>query len=252
MKKIRRGYELEGTSFFWQTKPGANENLWAVGYMGLPMLYLHYTMFYESLAGLANEEQVKEWLPKARELKILGCYAQTEMGHGTNIAGLETTATLDKSTDEFIIHTPTISATKWWPGEMGGCTNFAMVYANLIIDGKSHGVNPFLVQTRSLEDHMPLKGITCGDLGPKLGYNSKDNGFLSFDHVRIPRKQMMMRYVSVSKDGKVENHGDKRVLYSIMLATRVLMVKGAGWDLQRGCTIGLRYSAVRRQFSNLK
>lgn len=109
------------------------------------------------------------------------------MGHGTNVAGLETTATFDKSNDEFVIHTPSISAIKWWPGEMGGFTNYAITYANLIIDGKSYGVNPFLVQIRDLNTHMPMKGIKCGDIGPKLGYNSKDNGWLSFDQVRIPR-----------------------------------------------------------------
>jgi acyl-CoA oxidase len=67
------------------------------------------------------------------------------MGHGTNVAGLETTATFDKSTDEFIIHTPFISAIKWWPGEMGGVANYAIAYADLIIEGKHYGVCPFLV-----------------------------------------------------------------------------------------------------------
>ena len=90
-------------------------------------------MFYQTLENLTSEEQYHEWVPKALNLKILGCYAQTELGHGTNVAGLETTATFDKSTDEFIIHTPSISATKWWPGEMGGFTNYALVYANVII-----------------------------------------------------------------------------------------------------------------------
>jgi hypothetical protein len=36
-------------------------------------------------------------------------YAQTELGHGSNLAGLETTATLDKSTDEWVIHSPHLS-----------------------------------------------------------------------------------------------------------------------------------------------
>ena len=70
---------------------------------------------------------------------------------------------------------------------MGGFTNYAITYADLIIDGKHYGVNPFLVQIRDLNTHMQMKGIKCGDIGPKLGYNSKDNGWLSFDHVRIPR-----------------------------------------------------------------
>ena len=66
-------------------------------------------------------------------LNILGCYAQTEMGHGSNVAGIETTATFDKATDEFIIHTPTIKATKFWPGGLGIIATHAVVMAKLII-----------------------------------------------------------------------------------------------------------------------
>lgn len=54
----------------------------------------------------------------------------------------------------------------------------------------------FIVQLRSLEDHSPLPGITVGDIGMKFGngaYNTMDNGVLQFDHVRIPRDQMLMR-----------------------------------------------------------
>ena len=75
----------------------------------------------------------------------MGCYAQTEIGHGSDIAGLETTATFDEKTDEFVIHTPSISATKWWPGDMGQFSTHAVVFAQLIIEGNSYGVMPFLV-----------------------------------------------------------------------------------------------------------
>lgn len=73
-------------------------------------------------------------------LNIIGCYAQTELGHGSNVAGLETTATLDKATDEFVVHTPTIKATKYWPGSLGLQATHAIVYARLVIDGKDNGV----------------------------------------------------------------------------------------------------------------
>jgi acyl-CoA oxidase len=71
---------------------------------------------------------------------MLGCYAQTELGHGSNVAGIETTATLDKETDEFIIHSPTVSATKFWPGDLGRFTTHAIVFARLLIDGNDFGV----------------------------------------------------------------------------------------------------------------
>ena len=42
-----------------------------------------------------------------------------------------------------------------------------------------------------------MAGITVGDIGTKLGYNSIDNGFLRLDNVRIPRENMLMGYSQV-------------------------------------------------------
>ena len=67
-------------------------------------------------------------------MDIIGTYAQTEIGHGSNVAGLETTATFDKKTDEFVINTPKNTATKWWCGDMGRFSNYAIVFARLKID----------------------------------------------------------------------------------------------------------------------
>jgi len=114
-------------------------------------------------------------------MKKTGCYAQTELGHGSNIAGLETTATLDQKTDEWVIHSPTVTSTKYWPGGLGSWANHAAVFARCIVDGSDYGVNCFLVQIRDYDEHYPVKGVKCGDLGPKLGYKSKDNGWLMFD-----------------------------------------------------------------------
>lgn len=74
-----------------------------------------------------------------------------------------------------------------WPGELGLNSNWALVYASLYVDGKKLGVHPFMVPIRHSETHRPLPGVTVGDIGPKWGYHSKDNGYLAFNHVRIPR-----------------------------------------------------------------
>ena len=112
---------------------------------------------------------------------MIGCYAQTELGHGSNVAGIETTATLDKTTDEFVINTPNIKATKFWPGSLGVFSTHAILFARCISGENDFGVQPFIVPIRSTEDHKPLPGVSVGDIGEKLGYNSVDNGYLSFD-----------------------------------------------------------------------
>ena len=73
-------------------------------------------------------------------MNMIGAYSQTEYGHGSNVSGLETTATFDKKNDEFIIHSPTLTSTKLWAGGTGLWANFATVYARLKIDGKNHGI----------------------------------------------------------------------------------------------------------------
>ena len=166
------------------------------------------------------------------------------------MAGLQTTATFDKDTDEFVIHTPTMTATKWWPGDLGQFSTHAIVFARCIIDENDFGVLPFLVQIRSVETFMPEKGIRCGDMGPKMGYNSKNNGWCTFDQVRIPRDQMLMKYTSVDRDGSFSVEGDTRALYSVMMSIRMQLIFGSSSYLLRGCLIGLRYSVCRRQFKN--
>lgn len=86
-------------------------------------------MFITSIERLGSDEQGKLWLPKAKKLAIIGCYAQTELGHGSNVAGIETTATLDKASDEWVIHSPTVTSTKFWPGGLGITSNHAVVFA---------------------------------------------------------------------------------------------------------------------------
>jgi len=97
---------------------------------------------------------------------------------------------------------------------------------------------------------MPMKGVKCGDMGPKMGYNSKNNGWCTFDHVRIPRQNLLMKYTRVDRDGSFSIEGDTRALYSVMMNIRMQLLTHSSHFLMRGCLIAVRYSVVRRQFKN--
>ncbi|GMJ11001.1 acyl-CoA oxidase 1 [Hibiscus trionum] len=215
---------------------------------------LQWGMFIPAIKANGSEEQKAKWLPLAYKVKILGCYAQTELGHGSNVRGLETTATFDPHTDEFLLHSPTLTSSKWWPGGMGKVSTHAVVYARLITDGQDHGVHAFIVQLRSLDDLSPLPGITVGDIGMKFGsgaYNSMDNGVMRFDHVRIPRDQMLMGISQVTRDGKyMQSDVPRQLMYGPMVYVRQKIVADASTALSRAVCIATRYSAVRRQFGS--
>jgi acyl-CoA oxidase len=131
---------------------------------------LHASMFLITLRDQGTPEQHKLFLEKAENYEIIGCYAQTELGHGSNVRGLETIATWNASDKTFTLHSPHLTASKWWIGSMGRTANHAVVMAQLMIDGKNYGPHPFVVQIRDMKTHQPLENIHVGDIGPKFGY----------------------------------------------------------------------------------
>jgi acyl-CoA oxidase len=219
---------------------------------------LHWGMFVPNIVSLCDDEQKAEWLPLCRDWRMIGCYAQTELGHGSNVRALETTATFlpeakgGMKGGSFIINSPTLTSTKFWPGTLGRTANHAMVIARLI-DGKGIdlGVHNFLVPLRSMKDHTLLPGVKTGDIGPKIGYNVMDNGFASFDNVAIPRRNMAMRFASIDEQGnfskKSVSEASQKITYITMMQVRAYIVDEAGKALSTACTIVIRYSAVRRQ-----
>ncbi|CAA7393058.1 unnamed protein product [Spirodela intermedia] len=217
-------------------------------------LDLHWGMFVPAIKGQGTEEQQEKWLPLASRMEIIGCYAQTELGHGSNVQGLETTATFDPKTDEFIIHSPSLTSYKWWPGGLGKVSTHVVVYARLVSGGQEHGIYGFIVQLRSLDDHTPLPGIIIGDIGTKFGsgaYNTMDNGFVCFNRVRIPRNHMLMRFCQVTREGNVcLSDVPKQMVYGTMVYVRQTIVSDASWALSRAVCIAVRYSAIRRQFGS--
>ncbi|XP_037038334.1 probable peroxisomal acyl-coenzyme A oxidase 1 [Bradysia coprophila] len=208
---------------------------------------LQFSMFLPALIKLGTPEQQAKWVPKAMNLSIIGTYAQTEMGHGTFIRGLETISTYDPQTKEFVIHSPTITAYKWWPGGLGHTVNYAIVFAQLYSLGKHHGLHPFIVQLREDETHKPKRGITIGEIGNKVGFNTVNNGFLGFDNVRIPLDQMLMKNAKILENGEFVKNQSSVLNYGTMTHVRVGIVRDMGTLLSKAVTIAMRYSIVRRQ-----
>jgi acyl-CoA oxidase len=212
---------------------------------------LHASMFLVTLREQGTPEQHKLFLEKAERYEYIGCYAQTELGHGSNVRGLETTATWNPKDETFIIHSPHLTASKWWIGSLGRTANHAVVMAQLVIDGKKHGPHPFVVQIRDLKTHEPLENIYVGDIGPKFGYNTMDNGYLLLNNFKVPHVNMLARFSSVDpKTGKYLRPSSPSLVYGTLTFVRSHIVMQAGSVLARGVTIATRYCAVRRQFQD--
>lgn len=123
--------------------------------------------------------------------------------------------------------------------------------AQLFINGKSYGPHPFVVQIRDLKTHEPLPDIHIGDIGPKFGYNTMDNGFLLFNHVKVPHANMLARFSSVDPNtGKYNKPANPSLVYGTLTYIRSTIVLQAGSVLARGVTIATRYCAIRRQFQD--
>eukprot|EP01130_Rhizamoeba_saxonica_P015474 TRINITY_DN6950_c0_g1_i1.p1 TRINITY_DN6950_c0_g1~~TRINITY_DN6950_c0_g1_i1.p1 ORF type:complete len:650 (+),score=133.70 TRINITY_DN6950_c0_g1_i1:79-2028(+) len=208
---------------------------------------LHKAMFMPCIQGQGSPEQIQKWIPLAEDYQIIGTYAQTELGHGTFLRGLETTATYIPETQEFIMHTPTDTARKWWPGNLAKIATHAIVMAKLILHGTDYGVHAFIVQLRSLEDHSFIPGVTTGDIGAKYGWNDMANGWLCLDNVRIPRDQMLMKFSAVSPDGDYVEPVHAKLSYGTMIHVRALMLREISLALSKALTISIRYSCVRSQ-----
>ncbi len=211
-------------------------------------LTLHYLMFIPCIEALFTSEQKHYWLPRCCNLEVIGCYAQTELGHGSNIRALETTATYLVDSDEFEITTPTLSSIKWWPGGLGLVANHAMVIAQLVVKKKKLGLQNFIVPIRDLVTHKILPGIEVGDIGPKMGFNSVDNGFLRLKRVRVPRLNMAMQLNQLDSCGMYfRSSKNVKLAYLTMTKVRVQLIRDSGYYLAKGITIAVRYSAVRTQ-----
>ncbi|MCV9386612.1 acyl-CoA dehydrogenase family protein [Reichenbachiella ulvae] len=201
---------------------------------------------------LGTEKHHKKYLEKIGTLELPGCFAMTETGHGSNVKGLETTATYDHSSQEFIIHTPNELAGKEYIGNAALHGQKATVFAQLVIDGTVYGVNAFVVPLRDKAGQLH-PGVTIKDCGRKMGLNGVDNGRIYFDQVRIPKKDMLDRYALVDENGQFQSPiaSDNRRFFTMLgtlVGGRIGIPRSGLSAAKSGLTIAIRYSDQRKQF----
>lgn len=124
----------------------------------------HYGLYCKSIKNLGTEKH-KKLLHDAIALKDLGCFAMTELSHGSNVRGIQTTATYCPKTKSFILNTPSDHDIKFWIGNLGKNAHMAIVLAQLITKDKNEGVHCFVVPIRDRINHYPFPGIEIGDCG---------------------------------------------------------------------------------------
>src|ERR1700754_3424007 len=170
---------------------------------------------------LGTEKHHVKYLKQIGTLELPGCFAMTETGHGSNVKGIETTATYDQAKQCFVIHTPNELARKEYIGNAALHGQMATVFAKLILNGKDYGVSAFIVPLRDPSGKLH-PGVTIKDCGRKMGLNGVDNGVIYFDHVTIPQENMLDKFATVNAEGKFESpiSSDNRRFFT-MLGTLV-------------------------------
>ncbi|KAI7348919.1 hypothetical protein D0862_07008 [Hortaea werneckii] len=219
---------------------------------------VHYSMFITTIREQGDENQRSYWLPKIEAMEVIGCYAQTELGHGSNVRGIECEARWCPQKKQFVLHSPTLTASKWWNGTMGRTANHAIVVAHLLVpksphssDCVDHGPHPLVVQIRDMKTHKPLPGIAVGDIGPKYGYAPMDNGYMLFDHVHVPHSAMLSRYSWIDPNTcTYSKPANPAVVYGSLTAVRASIIMHARLIMARAVTVAVRYTCVRRQFQD--
>jgi acyl-CoA oxidase len=213
---------------------------------------VQFGLFGMSVYFLGTEKHHTRFLVDIGTLNLPGCFAMTETGHGSNVKGIETTATYQPLTRSFIIHTPAISARKEYIGNAASHGHLATVFAKLIIDKKDYGVCAVLVPIRTV-DGKAAKGVTIEDCGKKMGLNGIDNGILSFDQVEVPYDNLLDRFCSVSAEGEFQSPitSDNRRFFTMLgtlVGGRIGIPRSGLSAAKTGLTIAVRYGDQRRQF----
>lgn len=216
-------------------------------------LGVHIHLWGGAIQYLGTKRHHDKWLALTEAYQVRGCFAMSELGHGSNVRGIETVTTYDPSTEEFVIDTPCESAQKYWIGGAAQHATHTIVFSQLLINGKNEGVHAFVCQIRD-QCGRKYPGIRIADCGHKIGLNGVDNGRIWFDKVRIPRENLLNAVADVTPDGKYESaikDPDQRfgAFMAPLTSGRVTIAVSAVYQSKIGLATAIRYALARRAFS---
>ncbi|PXW35367.1 UNVERIFIED_CONTAM: acyl-coenzyme A oxidase [Williamsia faeni] len=233
-----------------------------LGYADLSLMVkagVQWGLFGGAIENLGTQRHHEKYVEGLINLDVLGCFAMTETGHGSNVQALQTTATYDAATDEFVIHSETHLARKDYIGGAAEHARVAAVFAQLITGGPGEdptgrGVHCLVVPIRDANG-TDMPGVTTSDCGYKGGLAGVDNGRITFDHVRVPRENLLNRYGDVAEDGTytspIENQNRRFfTMLGTLIRGRVSVAATAGAAGRKALTIATRYGLARRQFES--
>tara|TARA_R110002020_G_scaffold23587_2_gene78398 strand:- start:17656 stop:19920 length:2265 start_codon:yes stop_codon:yes gene_type:complete len=214
---------------------------------------VQFGLFGGSIQKLGTQRHHEQYLKATGDASLLGCFAMTETGHGSNVRGIKTTATYDPDNGSIIIHTPGKNDNKEYIGNALHAS-MATVFAQLIVNGKNQGVHAVLVPIRDAEGRT-TKGVTIEDNGYKLGLNGVDNGKIWFHQVAVPRTNLLDRYGEILEDGSYRSeikNPNKRffTMLGTLVGGRICVAKGALSGAKMALAIAVKYALQRRQFND--
>ncbi|GMN53921.1 hypothetical protein TIFTF001_023057 [Ficus carica] len=242
-----RGLEAEKRKFAFFEVIGIYDHSLAV------KLGVHFFLWGGAIQFFGTKRHHDKWPRDTENYAIRGCFAMSELGHGSNVRGIETVTTYDRNTGEFVISTPCESAQKYWIGGAANHATHTIVFSQLNINGSNQGVHAFIAQIRDADGNV-CPNIRIADCGHKIGLNGVDNGRIWFDNVRIPRENLLNSVADVSPDGKyLSSIKDPDQRFGAFLAPltsgRVTIAVSAIYSSKISLAIAIRYSLTRRAFS---
>ena len=123
-----------------------------------------------------NEPLKKKYFTKIlKEFKLI-CFATSEPGMGSDVAGIRCKA--ERDGDDYILN-----GTKYWITN-GGISDYMSIFATVDPDSQHEGICAFLVE-------RDWPGVSIGRKIPKLGQRASNTVGINFKDVRVPKENVM-------------------------------------------------------------